>query len=160
MPSYQATVKVAAEPQQVFDRLDNQAKLAAHMTNGSAMMGGGRMTYEFDDLQGRSVGSHIRMKGRAFGLSLFVDEVVTVRDPPWTKAWATSGRPSLLLLSGYRMGFDLMPTEGGSNLTVWIDYDLAARPMLLPINRILARIYARWCVKRMIDDARIAFAEP
>lgn len=158
MPSYKVTVVIAAEPQQVFDRLDDQAKLAAHMTKSSAMMGGGRMTYEFDAQGGRAVGSHIRMGGEAFGLKLFVDEVVTVRDPPRRKVWATTGRPRLLVLSGYRMGFDVEPINGGSSLSVWIDYDLAWKGLAALVNRILAAPYARWCVDRMIADARAKLA--
>lgn len=91
MHSYEATARIATDPQHVFDRLDDQVKLAAHMTRPSAMMGGGRMTYEFDADAGRAVGSHTRMGGEAFGLKLFVDEVVTVREPPHRKTWETVG---------------------------------------------------------------------
>lgn len=35
MPHYEADAVIRGEPQKVFDRLDDQAKLAAHMTKGS-----------------------------------------------------------------------------------------------------------------------------
>lgn len=35
--SYEATASIAADPQHVFERLDDQVKLAAHMTRPSAM---------------------------------------------------------------------------------------------------------------------------
>lgn len=85
MPAYSAKARIAAEPQQVLDRLDDQAKLAAHMTKSSAIMVGGRMTYDFDAEGGQAVGSHMRMGGSAFGLRILVDEVVTVREPPRRK---------------------------------------------------------------------------
>ena len=37
--------------------------------------------------QGRSVGSHIRLSGRILGMQLYVDEVVTQRNPPFEKTW-------------------------------------------------------------------------
>jgi hypothetical protein len=39
--SFETVVEVAATPEQVFVRLDDQSRLAAHMERPSAMMGGG-----------------------------------------------------------------------------------------------------------------------
>jgi len=77
-----AAVYGSALSRSVSEWLDDQTRLAQLMERPSAMKGGGRMTYEFDALRGQAVGSHIRMGGEAFGLRLFVDEVVTVREPP------------------------------------------------------------------------------
>ena len=148
---------VAAPPERVFERLDDQRLLGEHMSESSMMMGGGRMTYSFDEGGGRVLGSHIRAGGSAFGIKLDLDEVVTVRDPPAHKAWRTVGQPNLLVIGGYEMGFDLTPEGSGSSLTVWIDYELPARGFgrWLPF---LGRMYARWCVEQMTTDARDAFA--
>ncbi len=156
MPSYKATARIAADPQRAFDHLDDQVALAAHMTKRSAMMGGGRMTYAFDAARGQAVGSHIRMGGSAFGLSLDVDEVVTVREPPRRKAWATTGQPRLLVISGYRMGFDIEPVGSASRLTVWIEYDLPSHGLAKLLAAPFAAMYARWCVNRMLVDAETA----
>lgn len=152
----QASVEVAAPPERLFAHLDDQARLAAHMARPSMMMGGGRMIYDFDERRGQAVGSHIRMGGRAFGLELFVDEVVTERTPPRRKVWRTVGRPRLIIIGDYEMGFEATPTLGGTNLRVWIDYDLAPRGpgRFVPV---LADVYARWCVERMAGDARRTF---
>ena len=148
---------VAAPPEPIFEHLDDQRRLGEHMGESSMMMGGGSMTYNLDEGGGRAVGSHIRMVGVAFGLKLDLDEVVTVREPPAHKAWRTVGQPNLLVVGGYEMGFDLRPEGSGSRLTVWIDYELPARGFgrWLPF---LGRMYARWCVEQMTNDARDAFA--
>lgn len=153
----ESSVLIAAPPEQVFERLDDQRRLGKHMGKSSMMMGGGRMTYSFDEGGGRAVGSHIRMGGSAFGIKLDLDEVVTVREPPAHKAWRTVGQLNLLVVGGYEMGFDLMPEGSGSRLTVWIDYELPARGFgrWLPF---LGRMYARWCIEQMTTDARDAFA--
>lgn len=155
---YERTVRVPAAPDQVFARLDDQTRLAAHMEKPSAMMGGGRMSYEFDAARGQAIGSHIRMGGSAFGIRVFVDEAITERAPPNHKAWRTEGAVRLLVMSGYAMGFDLAPTSEGAELKVWIDYD----PLRGPVGwlaRPLAALYARWCVDRMADDAVQHFAD-
>ncbi|WP_394760802.1 SRPBCC family protein [Phenylobacterium sp.] len=156
--SFETVVEVAATPEQVFVRLDDQTRLAAHMERPSVMMGGGRMTYDFDAGRGQVVGSHIRMGGSAFGLSLAVDEVVTERDPPRRKAWRTTGPTRLIILDAYSMGFDLQPTATGSRLRVWLAYTLPKAGARRLLGRLTAPGYARWCVGRMARDAVDFFA--
>lgn len=158
MPHKEATAIVGARPEGLFARLDDQTRLADHMGRPSMMMGGGRMTYSFDEGRGRAVGSHILMDGSAFGLTLSVDEVVTIREPPRLKAWRTVGAPELIVIDGYEMGFEITPQGAGSYLRVWITYD----PPAGGLGRwapFLADLYARWCVDRMVADARAGFGE-
>jgi len=158
--SYASTVRLSASPEAVFERLDDQTRLAEHMEQPSPMMGGGRMTYEFDPGRGQVVGSHIRMGGSAFGLSLFVDEVVTERDPPRRKVWRTVGDTRLIVVGAYEMGFEIQSEAAGSKLRVWIDYDLAPTATGRWFGSILAPVYARWCVGRMASDAAEHFSLP
>ena len=152
---FRDSVTVKVEASQLFDHLDDQSKLSSHMTRRSPMMGGGRMTYEFDGDRGQAVGSVIRMTGSAFGISLFVEEVVTERVPPLRKRWRTVGTPRLMILESYEMGFDISPDQQSSTIEVWISYVPRWRKGLLGrIARILSAHYARWCVQRMLDDAR------
>jgi len=157
--SFETVVRPSAPPSAVFARLDDQTRLAAHMEQPSAMMGGGRMTYEFDAGRGQAVGSHIRMGGSAFGLSLLVDEVVTERDPLRRKVWETVGQPSLLVVGAYQMGFEIVPATSGSELRVWIAYDLAPGLLGQLLGPVLAPLYAKWCVSRMATDAVEFFAQ-
>ena len=122
------------------------------------MMGGGRMQIELDAGRGQTVGSHIRLSGKVFGLAFSVEEIVTERVPPRSKAWQTTGSPRLLVIGHYRMGFEITGQENGSLLRVYIDY---ARPEDAParwLGLLLGRYYARWCTRRMISDAVKRFA--
>jgi hypothetical protein len=154
---FASSAVVQGTPEAVFERLDDQTRLAAHMQKSSIMMGGGSMAYDFDEGRGQQVGSHIRMKGVAFGQRLEVDEVVTERAPPARKVWRTTGEPSLLVISAYEMGFALAPAPAGSRLEVWIDYAVARRPLWRWLAALLAMAYACWCVRRMVSDAVKAF---
>lgn len=147
----EVTTRVAAGPQQVFHRLDDQKRLAEHMTRPSLMMGGGRMAYVFDAGGGQAVGSRFRMSGHAFGLRLAVDQVVTERDPPRRKRWRTIGEPKLLIIGKYEMGFEVTPAAQGATLRVWIDYDPPG--LRWPGVRVLTEAYARWCVDQIAKDA-------
>lgn len=151
------TVTVAAVPTDVFAYLDDHERLGAHMMQSSAMMAGSAMAFSFDAAKGRALGSRIEMRGKVLGLSLTVNEIVTERQIPERKAWETQGSPRLLVIGAYRMGFEIAPERAGSQLTVFIDYDLPDWPWRL-LGLIAGRFYARWCVKSMARDAALAFA--
>lgn len=153
----QSVTMVGGSQAEVFEFLDDQTRLAAHMEKRSMMMLGGRMTYAFDAAQGRAVGSVIRMGGGFLCFSLVVVEVVTERSPPSRKRWETRGRQRLLVIDSYVMGFDTRRTDGGTEVTIFIDYLL---PPHLPgrwLGRLFAPTYARWCVSRMIKDVSRQF---
>jgi hypothetical protein len=118
------------------------------------------MEIESDEGRGRTVGSRIRMAGRVFGILLTVEEVVTERDPPRRKVWETIGRPRLLVIGHYRMGFDIEPRRSGSLLRVFIDFALPDEVPARWLARLFDSYYARWCTRRMVDDAVMRFASP
>lgn len=151
------SVFVAASMDALFERLDDHTRLASHMSQSSWQMGGGKMSIAFDEGRGRKVGSHIVLSANILGISLFVDEVVTVREPPVRKVWETVGTPQLLVVGAYRMGFEVSPEPSGSRLRVFIDYELPGGGALLGLGRLLGPMYARWCIRRMAQDAAAGF---
>ena len=153
----QSQAIVSGSQSDVFAHLDDQTRLAAHMGRRSMMMLGGRMTYQFDAAQGRAVGSVIRMGGSFLGLSLFIEEVVTERAPPSTKRWETRGPQRLLVIDSYVMGFVTRRMGAGTEVRVFIDYRLPTGLVGRWLGRVFAPIYARWCVSRMVKDARQHF---
>ena len=144
---------VPASPDEIFRYVDDHERLSSHMTRSSWMMGGGRMSVELDAGHGRRLGSRIRMSGRAFGLGLSLEEVISEYDPPRRKAWETVGEPRLLIIGQYRMGFEISPRNGGSNLRVFIYYDLPRSERGRWLISKLAAWYAAWCTQRMVNDA-------
>jgi len=149
---------VAASPELVFDLLDDQARLSKHMSKRSWKMGWGRMDTELDERRGRAVGSHIVLRGRVFGIWLYLDEVVTTHEPPRRKSWETVGAPRLIVIGPYRMGFDLETAGAGSKLRVYIDYELPTNGFSRLMGRLFGASYAQWCVRQMAEDAKCSFA--
>jgi hypothetical protein len=147
----EAGAVLAATPAAAFAFLDDHRRLSSHMESSSMMMAGSAMKIETDEFHGQQVGSRIRMAGHALGLTLAVEAVVIERDPPWRKTWETVGRPRLLVIGAYRMGFVIRPDAAGSRVRVWIDYALPKGSALL--GRLFGRVYARWCTARMAHDA-------
>ena len=157
---YEMSVSVPAPAGAVFDQVDDLPRLAGHMEKSSAMMLGGRMAYQFDAAKGRATGSVIRMTGSVLGVNLWVEEVVTVRDPPRRKVWETRGVTRLLIIGGYQMGFEIDPVgTDASKLRVFIDYGSPPGLFGLLAGAVFGPLYARWCVRRMARDTRQHFVE-
>lgn len=116
--------EVDTSPEVLFELLDDHNRLSMHMTRRSWKMLWGQMNILPDAQHGRAAGSHIVLSGRVLGLSLFLDEVVTVREPPLRKRWETVGEPRLLVIGAYAMEFEITPNQKASYLTVRIEYCL------------------------------------
>lgn len=140
-----------------FDYLDDFESLGEHMQRANAMTFGMRMRYEFDDTRGRATGAAVRISGSMLGIAVRIAERVTERVRPTFKYWETEGAQRMLALDGYRMGFELAPAADGSRLTVFIDYALPARGFGRVLGIALGGIYARWCVRNMIEAAVTRF---
>ena len=148
----EATAFIAGPPKNVFAFIDDHARLSSHMSRYSWKMGGGSMRTELDDQRGQVVGSHIRLIGRAFGVRVSLDEVVTLRNPPTRKEWETVGDPRLVVIGPYAMGVEISSEGVGSRLRVFIDYDLPRDPLTRWLGVCFAGLYARWCVNQMCTD--------
>lgn len=152
---YEDSALISASPEELFAYIDDHMRFSSHMSQSSWMMGGGRMDVSVDDGKGQRVGSHIRLNGTAFGIKLFLDEVVTRREPPRIKTWKTVGDLRLLIVGHYRMGIEIRPRGIAAQLRVCIDYDLPEKNAWL--GRLFGGIYAKWCVGQMISGTRKQF---
>lgn len=156
MRHYEETTHIAAAPEALFEYVDDHTRFSSHMRESSWMMGGGKMDVSVDEGRGQKVGSHIRLSGKAFGIRLFLDEVVTRHEPPLIKTWETVGAPKLLIIGQYGMGIEIQPADSGSRLRVFIDYDLPTTNIWL--GKLFSRMYAKWCVRQMLKGARDYFS--
>lgn len=149
---YQSRATLSAPVEAAFAYLDDFRKLSAHMESSSGMMLGSKMQTETDNAEGRAVGSRVRMRGEALGMTLALEEMVTERAPPLRKVWETVGA-RLIVIGEYRLGFELERAGAGSEVRVFIDYDLPARQPARFLGTLFAKTYARWCTERMTSDA-------
>jgi hypothetical protein len=149
----ESSLFIEAPPQLLFTLLDDHQRLSSHMSKSSWMMAGSSMTISIDAAHGHEVGSRIRLSGRVLGIELNVEEVVTERQPPWSKTWATIGVPRLLVIDSYVMGFVVADQRGGALLRVFIDYNLPTSGVGRWLGKLFGSAYAKWCTTRMVTDA-------
>ena len=152
---YGENALIGSSPENVFAYLNDHTRLSSHMSRSSWMMGGGRMQTEVDEGRGQKIGSHIRLSGKAFGINISLDEVVTCYEPPRLKIWKTVGMPRLLVVGHYRMGIEITPRNGIADLRVFIDYDPPQTNKWL--GYLFGKAYARWCIRQMLYGIRDHF---
>lgn len=155
MRHYEEKSIVPATAEKVFAYIDDHTRFSSHMNKSSWMMGGGKMETKVDEGKGQKIGSHILLSGTAFGIKIFLDEVVTSHQPPLIKTWETVGVPKLLIVGSYGMGIEIKSLNDQSQLRVYIDYDLP--PTNTWLGRLFSGIYAKWCVRQMIKGTREEF---
>ena len=141
----------------VFDFLDDQANLSAHMSKPSAMMLGSTMDIRMEPDHTRRIGSAFGLSGRILGMPLKIEEVVTDREAPARKTWETTTEPTLWVIGSYQMGFELSPSGQHSTLRVYIRYDLPSAGLPWLLGRLFGRAYAKWCTGKMVFDAQEHF---
>lgn len=157
--SHHTMVEVEATPEKVFAFLDDQKNLSAHMEKSSWMMAGSSMKIEMDKLDGRAVGSVIKMSGSVMGIPLFLQEKIVERKINRRKAWLTFGPQKMVVIDQYKMGFTLAPSDAGSYLKVFIEYNIPEKGLSRLLAFMLSGVYARWCTEKMATDAAKHFAK-
>lgn len=154
---YEESVLISKSAEEIFAYLDDHNNLSSHMNDSSWMMAGSRMETSIDAGHGRNVGSHIKMSGKIFGINLFLDEIITQREPPRIKVWETVGDVRLLIIGHYRMKVEIKPEENRSLFVVSIEYNLPDRNVWL--GWLFGGFYAKWCVKQMIKGVSEYFSQ-
>jgi Polyketide cyclase / dehydrase and lipid transport len=156
------TVEIRAPAEAVFAHVDDIRNLGWHMTSRSSMaMMGSRLRLEVLSDQPTGLGATYRYSGTAMGLSIDFSESVTKYLPPREKVWRTIGKPQLLIIASYEMRVAVEPLSPiSARLTISIVYELPRSAFWRIVGLLLARPYSRWCLRRMLQDARRALDPP
>jgi Polyketide cyclase / dehydrase and lipid transport len=155
-------VEIRAPAEAVFAHVDDIRNLGWHMTGRSSMaMMGSRLRLEVLSDQSTGLGAVYRYSGTMMGLSIDFSESVTKYLPPREKVWRTIGEPRLLIIASYEMRVAVEPlSRTSARLTISIAYELPRSAFWRIVGLLLARPYSRWCLRRMLQDARRALEAP
>ena len=155
-------VEIGAAAADVFAWVDDIRNMGGHMTNESSMaMMGSRLRLDVVSERPTGVGATYRYFGSVMGLALDFSESVTTYRPPHEKVWRTIGRPRLWIVASYEMRL-LVEAQSPrtSRLTIQFVYEPPASVFWSIVGHPLARLYGRWCVRRMCRDAKRALETP
>jgi len=153
----QYEVEILAPPEKVFAHMDDINNVGWHMSGEiSTPMMGSRLNLEtINDRKG--AGATYKWKGSVMGMAIGIEETITKWTRNKEKTWQTIGKPKMIVMSEYTMHLLLTPTERGTKVLFEIDYSLPRTPWGWIMGILLARKYAKWCLRRACEDAKRAF---
>ncbi len=138
----------------VFAQMDDFSKTGMHMSESSMMMMGSKLKLEQLSSNPTGVGAKYRWYGKMMGMIMDFSETVTKWQPPKLKEWETIGDAKMIIMSWYRMWFEITPAENGTIVKISISYLLPKLWYYKILLFFFARWYCNWCLNNMLNDTK------
>lgn len=150
----------SAPAEQVFKTIDDLGVTGMHMTKSSMMMMGSKLNLQFLTSNRTGSGSRYRWYGKMMGLTMDFTVAVTKWIKGVEKVWETVGNPRLIIYSWYRMRLVLTESNGKTEADLSIAYEKPKGFVNMILSFLLADWYCRWCLKKMLGDAKSVLSIP
>ena len=146
-----------ASPEKVFTYMDQIGNTGAHMEKKSVAMMGSKL--KLTQLSENAVGlnSKYLWQGRTMGFNVDFTVLTTKWEKDKEKVWETTGKAQMIILDWYQMR--LVITQEGENTKadLSIKYTKPRKLFFRTIGFFLAKPYAKWCLKNMLNDTEKYF---
>lgn len=160
MKTRSKSVYIKSTPEKVFARMDDLANTGMHMTKSSMMMMGNKLTLEQTSLNATGIGAKYHWYGKMMGMSMDFSETVTKWEPPRSKEWETFGNARMIIMSWYRIWFNISLAENGSRAEIFISYLPPAQWYNKILSFLFAGLYCNWCLNNMLNDTKKSLGNP
>jgi hypothetical protein len=117
-------------------------------------MMGSKLKLEFLTTNKTGEGSRYRWTGKMMGLMMDFTVEVTKWINGVEKIWETIGNPQLIIYSWYRMKLRVNEKNGTTEAELSISYKKPEGFFNRILCFFLADSYCRWCLKKMLGDAK------
>lgn len=151
-------ILIEAPPQKVFAQMDDFSKTGMHMGESSMMMMGSKLKLEQLSSNATGVGATYRWHGKIMGMAIDFTETVSQWQPPERKEWETVSEAKIIIMSWYRMWFEIRPVEQGTLAKLFISYEPPKNWFFRILSFLFARLYCNWCLKNMLNDSKKSLA--
>ena len=159
MKTISRTELYEARPEKVFKTIDDLGVTGMHMTQSSMMMMGSKLNLQFLTRNKTGLGSRYRWTGKMMGLNMDFTVEITKWVEGKAKVWETVGPAKLIIYSWYRMALGIKQQLGKTEAELSITYEEPKGFFNRILCFLLADWYCRWCLKKMLGDAKHALAK-
>ncbi len=146
---------INANPEQVFAFMDDIENTGMHMTNTNAPLMGGKIKIHWLSENKTGLGAKYKWLGNVMGMKMDFTVEVTKWTQGKVKIWETTGNPKMIVLEWFRMFLLLSPINHGNTQAELSIYYTKSKGNIL--HFLLAKSYALWCVKSMLNDTKKHF---
>ena len=145
---------IRSTPEKVFAQMDDFSKTGMHMTESSMMMMGSKLKLEQLSTNATGVGASYHWYGKMMGMTMDFKERVTKWQSPLLKEWETFGDAKMIIMSWYRMWFEITPAENVTIVKLSISYLPPKEWYYKILSFLFARWYCNWCLNNMLNDTK------
>ena len=140
--------------EKVFTQMDDFSKTGMHMTESSMMMMGSKLKLELLSTNATGVDACYHWYGKLMGMTMDFSEIVTKWQTPILKEWETIGEARIIIMSWYRMWFEITTVENATNAKISITYRLPKEWYFKILSFLFAIRYCNWCLNNMLNDTK------
>lgn len=134
--------------------MDDLSKTGMHMSESSMMMMGSKLTLKQVSPNPTGVGAKYRWYGKMMGMTMDFSETVTKWQTPHLKEWETFGDAKMIIMSWYRMRFEITPAKNGATAKISISYLSTKEWYYKILSFFFASWYCHWCLNNMLHDTK------
>ncbi len=145
---------IHSTPEKVFTQMDDFSKTGMHMGENSMMMMGSKLNLKQLSAYAIGVGATYRWYGKMMGMTIDFSETVTEWRRPVFKKWEIVGEAKIIIMSWYRMWFEIVPAENGTSAKLSISYLPPKEWYYKILSFFFARWYCNWCLNNMLNDTK------
>ena len=156
MKTYQKQITIFSSSEKVFEQMDDFSKTGMHMSESSMMMMGSKLNLEQLSKNAIGVGAKYRWHGKMMGMKMDFSEEVTKWQTPKLKEWETVGDAKIIIMSWYRMWFEISPAKQDTIAKISISYLPPKEWYYKILSFLFARWYCNWCLNNMLNDTKKA----
>ena len=154
MKTKSKSIFIHSTPEKVFQQMDDFSKTGMHMSESSMMMMGSKLTLEQLSQQATGVGAKYRWYGKMMGMIMDFSETVTKWQPNKLKEWETVGDAKIIIMSWYRMWFEIVPAKNETIAKISISYLPPKEWYYKILSFFFAKWYCNWCLNNMLNDTK------
>lgn len=154
MKTKSKSIIIHSTPAKVFQQMDDFSKTGMHMSESSMMMMGSKLKLEQLSTNPTGVGASYRWHGKMMGMDIDFNEAVTKWQPPLLKQWETIGAAKIIIISWYRMWFEISLNANDTVAKISISYVPPKEWHYKILSFLFANWYCNWCLNNMLNDTK------
>lgn len=147
-------IHIRSTPEKVFSQMDDFSKTGMHMSESSMMMMGSKLNLEQLSTNSTGMNAKYRWYGKMMGMTMDFSEAVTKWQSPKIKEWETFGDAKIIIMSWYRMWFEITPAVNGTMVQLSISYLPPKEWFYKILSFFFAKWYCNWCLNNMLNDTQ------
>ena len=145
---------IHSTPEKVFAQMDDFSRTGMHMGENSMMMMASKLKLEQLATNATGVGASYRWYGKMMGMTIDFSETVTKWRPDKFKEWETTREAKIIIMSWYRMWFEINPAEKGTIVKLAISYLPPKGWFYKILSFLFVKWYCNWCLNSMLNDTK------